>query len=198
MPKALSSTQTKCVMLEADNTSTMIDSATSPLHTRKLAAWTVSQLLSRRLHPSFAFSSFDIEHFEIGSKDLADRNKGDTKDGLHNPVIQMANLNNWEPIDVQKIVDDQEDQDAGRLCKTGGIQGIRQLEWTCALPEVGTAGFGISNFPAPDSSEGFTPGWCTMVSSIQLLYQTFANHLHSTLSSTSATNLASATSTSST
>jgi hypothetical protein len=110
----------------------------------------------------------------------------------------MANLNNWEPIDVQKIIDDQKDQDAGRLCKTGGIDAVRQLEWTCALPEVGTAGFGISNFPAPDASEGFTPGWCTMVSSIRSLSPILANHFHSTLSSTSATNLVSATNTSST
>jgi hypothetical protein len=75
MPKALSSTQTKCVMLEADNTSTIIDSATFPLHTRKLAAWTVSQLLSRHLHLSFPFSLFEIRSFGLGSKDLADRNK---------------------------------------------------------------------------------------------------------------------------
>jgi hypothetical protein len=83
----------------------------------------------------------------------------------------MANLNNWESIDVQQIIDNQKGQDAGRLCKTGGLDAISMLAWTCALPEVGTAGFGISNFPAPDGSDGFTPGWCTMVisSDIQLV-----------------------------
>jgi hypothetical protein len=135
----------------------------------------VSQLLNSHLNPSRSFLFVDIEPSEMDSKNLADRNKGDTKDGLHNPIIQMANLNNWEPIDVQKIIDDQKDQDAGRLCKTGGIQAVRQLEWTCALPEVGTAGFGLSNFPAPDASEGFTPGWCTLVSSIRSLSPTLAN-----------------------
>ncbi len=47
---------------------------------------------------------------------------GDNEDGLHDPVLQMANLNDWEPFDIQKIINDQGDRKTGKLC-------TRSLAW---------------------------------------------------------------------
>ncbi|KAF1936119.1 hypothetical protein EJ02DRAFT_427783 [Clathrospora elynae] len=74
----------------------------------------------------------------------------------------MANLNNWEPIEVQKIIDDQSDRESGKLCYKTQVVGTGSISWQCGLPKTGTAGFGMSSFHAPDPAPGFTPGWCTM------------------------------------
>jgi hypothetical protein len=52
--------------------------------------------LKRILHNS----SVSIEYTIAGGID------GDKEDGLHHPVIQLANLNNWEPLNVDQIVAD--------------------------------------------------------------------------------------------
>lgn len=75
----------------------------------------------------------------------------------------MANLNNWENMDLQQISDASSGQSAGRLCAQSEVLGTQRIEYTCGLPIVGSAGFGMSNFPPASPDPGFTPGWCTMV-----------------------------------
>ena len=92
---------------------------------------------------------------------------GDTEDGLHSPIIQLKNLNNWDPINVDDIISQQGDDKAGKLCeRTQGQHYQYQLAWQCGIPKINGAAFGISNYnppadggPAPGAYE---KGWCTL------------------------------------
>ncbi|KAF5645114.1 fibronectin type iii domain protein [Fusarium sp. NRRL 52700] len=77
------------------------------------------------------------------------------------PIIQLAGYNNWEPFNLDDIIEAQGDSDYGRLC-THGAQPDGILDWSCGVPRSGaSAAFGISLI-APDSSQaGFQAGWCT-------------------------------------
>lgn len=74
-------------------------------------------------------------------------------------MLQFANFNNWEKFDVQSFIEDEEDQPHGKLCKK---EGGRILTWTCGIPQIGQALYGLSNYNPPSNEPGFTPGWCTM------------------------------------
>jgi hypothetical protein len=86
---------------------------------------------------------------------------GNKEDGLNHPVFQFANLNNWEPMDVQAILDNQ-GGGKGDLCKKTAVAGTKTSTWECGIPKVGTAAFGLSIFQPVDPAPGFAPGWCTM------------------------------------
>ena len=73
----------------------------------------------------------------------------------------MANLNNWEDIDVQKIIDISSG-DNGNLCEKSHTDGGRGIVYTCGIPKINTAAFGLSIYQPVDESPGYTPGWCTM------------------------------------
>ena len=85
---------------------------------------------------------------------------GDTTDGLHSPVLQFANINNWESLDLDTLLAQQGDK-PGKLCTSGQQSADQELIWTCGIPVIGKALFGISNY-VPVSQPGYTPGWCTM------------------------------------
>ena len=77
-------------------------------------------------------------------------------------MLQFKDLNNWEPMKVQDIID-ATPAGAGQLCGFD-IQGEGQeLIWTCGLPKlskVATSAFGI-NLMEPDSNkQGYKKGWC--------------------------------------
>ncbi|KAF5543822.1 fibronectin type iii domain-containing protein [Fusarium mexicanum] len=100
-------------------------------------------------------------HPEVGDFSVTFSEGGGDQDGLHSPIIQLAGYNNWEPFNLDDIIEAQGDSDYGRLCTHGGQpEGI--LDWSCGVPKSGaSAAFGISLI-APDSSQdGFQPGWCT-------------------------------------
>jgi hypothetical protein len=62
---------------------------------------------------------------------------------------------------VQKFIDESKG-DTGNLCeKKKNTQG-RGISYTCGIPKIGTAAFGLSIFKPVDPAPGFTPGWCTM------------------------------------
>ena len=91
---------------------------------------------------------------------------GDTTDGLHSPVLQFANIGNWENLDVDAVLAQQEaDKQPGKLCDISGDfaggMGGHQLGWQCGIPVIGQAIFGISNYK-PVTASSYKPGWCTM------------------------------------
>jgi hypothetical protein len=96
-----------------------------------------------------------ITFSKAGGKD------GNNEDGLHDPILQFANLNNWEGMDVQAIIDNSEGQH-GNLCKKSHVVGTRSISYECGIPKIGTAAFGLSIFQPVDPAPGFAPGWCTM------------------------------------
>lgn len=87
---------------------------------------------------------------------------GNTEDGLHHPILQIKNFNNWEKFDVQAFIDDEESQPHGKLCKKGYDWNGRAITWTCGIPQIGQALYGLSNYNPPSDQPGYTPGWCTM------------------------------------
>jgi hypothetical protein len=100
-----------------------------------------AQLISLFLLVSITFT-------KAGGKD------GNKQDGLHHPVLQFANLNNWENMDVQAILDNSKEKH-GNLCKQTRVAGTQQLTWECGIPKVGTAAFGLSIFKPVDPAPGF-------------------------------------------
>jgi hypothetical protein len=96
-----------------------------------------------------------ITFTKAGGKD------GNKEDGLHHPVFQFANLNNWENMDVQAILDNSKDKH-GNLCRQTKVAGTQEKTWECGIPKIGTAAFGLSIFRPVDPAPGFSKGWCTM------------------------------------
>jgi hypothetical protein len=77
-------------------------------------------------------------------------------------VYKLKDFNNWEPWDIEKIMDDHAGQGGGALCNYGGNAAIQEKLWKCGIPLAGTSLFGhslIGEDTPPDA--GYTPGWCT-------------------------------------
>jgi hypothetical protein len=100
-------------------------------------------------------SPVSIQYTKAGGVD------GNTEDGLHHPILRFKNLNNWEDFDVQRFIDEAGDREHGKLCEKKKTP-LRGIEYTCGIPKIGTAAFGLSIFKPVDPAPGFTPGWCTM------------------------------------
>jgi hypothetical protein len=73
----------------------------------------------------------------------------------------LKNLNNWEPMDVQKLIDNTKGEH-GKLCEKTKDDGGHAIEYSCGIPMLGTAAFGIANMAQQDPKPGYTKGWCTM------------------------------------
>lgn len=95
---------------------------------------------------------FSVTYSKAGGVD------GDTTDGLHSPVLQFANIGDWEPLDLDALIAQQGDK-PGKLCDHGSW--MEQKWWTCGIPVIGQDLFGISNYE-PVSQSTYKPGWCTM------------------------------------
>ena len=68
----------------------------------------------------------------------------------------MENLNDWEPIKVQDIIDSYaDDQKGGMLCH-GPMDYLidETLSWECGLPQKGKQAFGLSNI-GPDAGDDY-------------------------------------------
>lgn len=86
--------------------------------------------------------------------------EGDKTDGLHSPILQFANINNWEPLDLDTLIAAQGDR-PGKLCTSGKVSAQQELFWQCGVPVAGEDLFGISNY-LPVVQSTYKPGWCTM------------------------------------
>lgn len=83
---------------------------------------------------------------------------GNTQDGLHNPILQLAQIGNWQPIDVQgEVAKIQAGQKSGVLCDADGNDG--GYTWNCGVPQVGYSNFGLTNTP-PITTGTYVPGRC--------------------------------------
>ncbi|KAH7077767.1 hypothetical protein BKA63DRAFT_271590 [Paraphoma chrysanthemicola] len=137
------------------NCRTLINCGASDKSYEKLPAWNVCYLGGRQYFTRPEIGDFSITFTKAGGID------GNKEDGLHHPVYQFANLNDWEPLNVQEILDNSKGQH-GNLCTKTHVLGTRSISWECGIPKVGTAAFGLSIFKPVDPAPGFTPGWCTM------------------------------------
>ena len=113
-------------------------------------------LLGRQFFTWPEVGDFSITYTEKQGKD------GNTLAGMYNPILQLANLNNWEEIDVQKLIDDAGDEPHGNLCERTWDSNGDEVVYECGIPKIGEAAFGISNYNPPTTQGGFAPGWCTM------------------------------------
>lgn len=89
---------------------------------------------------------------------------GNTEDGLHHPIFQAADIDNWDTLDVQAEADKELTRKAGNLCEwDGGANSGTQLMWICGIPFTGSTdnGFGIMSDTIVHTST-YAPGWCTM------------------------------------
>ncbi|KAJ4375394.1 hypothetical protein N0V83_002481 [Neocucurbitaria cava] len=100
-------------------------------------------------------AEFSIQYTKAGGVD------GNSEDGLHNPILKFANLNNWEAMDVQAFIDNSAGEH-GNLCKKTKANLGRSIVYECGIPKLGTSAFGLSIYKPVDESPGFTSGWCTM------------------------------------
>jgi hypothetical protein len=121
----------------------------------KLPDWNVCYLHGRQYFTHPKIGDFSIEYTQAGGVD------GNKEDGLHHPVIQMANLNNWEPLNVDNIIDSSSGGH-GNLCKKSNDGIHPSIHYQCGIPEIGRVAYGLSNLSPADPAPGFTPGWCTM------------------------------------
>lgn len=88
---------------------------------------------------------------------------------LHHPVLRVAGINDWEPLNIQDVIDAQGGALEGRVCKKKKNAQYQSITWTCGVPKLGANSlFGMSNQEADDAAEGFTPGWCKSYDSIRL------------------------------
>ena len=70
-------------------------------------------------------------------------------------MIRLENLNNWEPIKVQDIIDSYpDDQKGGQLCEKNKLNWSTHITWTCGLPMKGKQAFGLSNI-GPDAGDDY-------------------------------------------
>ncbi|KAH7408213.1 hypothetical protein DE146DRAFT_645574 [Phaeosphaeria sp. MPI-PUGE-AT-0046c] len=137
------------------NCETSINCRMSDNAYEKLPGWNVCYLGGRQYFNHPDIGDFSITFSKAGGKD------GNHEDGLHDPILQFANLNDWEPMDVQKIMDDSKGKH-GNLCKKTNVAGTQRITYECGIPKIGTAAFGLSIFKPVDPAPGFAPGWCTM------------------------------------
>lgn len=121
----------------------------------KLPDWNVCYLGGRQYFSHPDVGDFSITYSKAGGKD------GNKEDGLHDPILQFANLNDWEKMDVQSLIDNSHGEH-GNLCKKSHVAGTQRITYECGIPKLGTAAFGLSIFEPVDPAPGFKSGWCTM------------------------------------
>ncbi|CAO2654522.1 Nn.00g112550.m01.CDS01 [Neocucurbitaria sp. VM-36] len=153
------SVENKCALYmsttDGGNCATLLNCENDDKSYKRLPDWNVCYLNGNQFFTHPDIGDFSIQYTKAGGVD------GNTEDGLHHPIVKFANLNNWEPMDVQAFIDNSEGEH-GNLChKTKTSQG-RGIVYECGIPKLGTSAFGLSIFKPVDPSPGFTPGWCTM------------------------------------
>jgi hypothetical protein len=122
---------------------------------REFPPWNVCYLNGRQFFNDPRIGDFSITFTKAGGVD------GDTKDGLHSPILQLADVSNWDPIDVQHYADQgNNNTGGGNLCAGGsGPAGTQRLGWQCGVPVAGKKGFGLDSNTV-NNDGGFQSGWC--------------------------------------
>ncbi|KAL8796249.1 MAG: hypothetical protein Q9195_001364 [Heterodermia aff. obscurata] len=119
--------------------------------------WNVCYLNGRQFFTDPHIGDFSIEFTQAGGIN------GNTEDGLHHPQLRLANINNWDIIDVQTISDAALGNDGGgNLCTwVEGASSGTTLGWQCGVPFTGDDnGFGLDSNTIVHTN-GYQPGWCT-------------------------------------
>ncbi|CAF9915980.1 MAG: hypothetical protein HETSPECPRED_002700 [Heterodermia speciosa] len=122
-----------------------------------LPDWNVCYLNGRQFFTDSHIGDFSIEFTQVGGIN------GNTEDGLHHPQLRLANINNWDVIDVQTISDGALGNDGGGSPCTWveGAQSGTVLGWQCGVPFTGDDnGFGLDSNTILHTT-GYKPGWCT-------------------------------------
>ncbi|KAF1985101.1 hypothetical protein K402DRAFT_464743 [Aulographum hederae CBS 113979] len=116
--------------------------------------------------PDFAPSGCGVgfrqyfHHNEIGGLSItfskAGGVDGNTRDGLHTPILQLANIADWEIIDVDGEASHR--GESGNLCTMNPINDGKWLSWRCGIPTLGNSFYGAVNDPIPAPT--YAPGTC--------------------------------------
>ena len=121
------------------------------------AQWQVCYLGGRQYFHDDRVGDFSITWSQAGGVN------GNTEDGLHHPILQLANIGDWDPLDVEENAKRSESEGAGNLCGWWNTAaGTERIGFGCGVPVVGKAGFGLSNYEPVQEQGSFQPGWCTM------------------------------------
>ncbi|KAF4969188.1 hypothetical protein FSARC_3564 [Fusarium sarcochroum] len=103
-----------------------------------------------------------FSHPDVGDYSITFTKAGGGEDGLHSPVLQLADYNDWEPFVLDDIIEAQGglSSSEGNLCKKK--KSMTGSSWTCGVPKKGGgAAFGISIIGQDSDQPGYEPGWCT-------------------------------------
>lgn len=112
-------------------------------------SWNVCYRGGRQYFHDENIGDFSITFSEAGGVN------GNKKDGLHTPILQVANINNWEPINVAE----QAAADGNKLCQINGGGDGKLLSWSCGIPKIGKSFFDVTNTP-PITAKTYAKGWC--------------------------------------
>lgn len=112
--------------------------------------WQVCYLNGRQYFSDPNIGDFSVEFSEAGGVN------GNTEDGLHTPILRVANIGNNQPIDVQGMAS----ASGNKLCDYHKDMNTHDLIWVCGIPKVGKSFFGLSNIP-PITTTTYAKGWCT-------------------------------------
>jgi hypothetical protein len=80
---------------------------------------------------------------------------------LHHPVLKVQGINDWEPLDIQAVIDAQDGSLEGNLCTKKKNGQYQSITWTCGIPKLNANSlFGMSNYGEDYAGDGYEPGWC--------------------------------------
>jgi hypothetical protein len=87
----------------------------------------------------------------------------DGSDGLATPILQVSDVANWAPYDVDAmVVRALKYPDENHICiDDNPYPGLHDtsLRWVCGVPKVGAQGNGFKS-NGPVNAAGYRPGWC--------------------------------------
>ncbi|KAJ4345391.1 uncharacterized protein N0V89_011521 [Didymosphaeria variabile] len=119
-------------------------------------AWNVCYKDGEQFMHDDELGDFSVTFTQAGGVD------GNTEDGLHHPVLKVAGINDWEPLDIQAVIDAQGGSIEGNVCKKAKNGAYQSITYTCGIPKLNANSlFGMSNYGEDYAGEGYEPGWCT-------------------------------------
>ncbi|KAI9797895.1 MAG: hypothetical protein M1833_005095 [Piccolia ochrophora] len=126
--------------------------------------WNVCYVGGRQHFHDDRIGEFSITFSQAGGQ------KGNEEDGLHTPILQVAYIDNWAEMDVEKFVTESDKDDSGKVCteisyETAAYQDGKNKEWFCGVPKAGKGGkVGDTTFDSniPHGAGGYAPGPCGM------------------------------------
>ncbi|CAJ2505382.1 Uu.00g127760.m01.CDS01 [Anthostomella pinea] len=135
----------KCVIetitSEGGNCRTYVQCEETDQQGDDMGAWNVCYLGGRQYFTHDEIGDCSITYTQAGGQN------GVTEDGLHHPVIQFAQLDNWEEVNFEDILAKQGDKETGNLVLKKKEIGPKDIIYEIGIPKLArasTSAFGIS------------------------------------------------------